>query len=322
MKLIGKDTNTQPCVATIGSFDGVHLGHQFVVRQVMEQAQQRGLASLIVSFPNHPLKVLQSEFKPQLLSLAEEKVELLSKTGVDSIALIEFTKELSALTAFEFMQKILKEQLNVKVLIIGYDHHFGHDRKSFADYVEYGKLLDIDVIQNEELDAEFKASSTIVRNALNEGDIDTANKVLGYPYYIKGKVVSGFHIGRKIGFPTANIEVDEDKLVPMNGVYCVRVKERVDGLGRLEGLERLEGLDGLEEGGRLGMMNIGYRPTLDNGPQRSIEVHIFDFEEDLYDQELKIEFIKFLRPEQKFDSIEALIKQLEQDKRRCIGSTV
>lgn len=308
MKLIGKDINTQPCVATIGSFDGVHLGHQFVVRQVMEQAHKRGLASLIVSFPNHPLKVLHPEFKPQLLTIADEKEELLRKTGVDNIALIEFTKELSQLSAYEFMQQILKEQLNVKVLIIGYDHHFGHDHKSFADYVRYGKELGIEVIQNEELDADFKASSTIVRSALKEGDIDTANKVLGYPYYIKGKVVNGFHIGRKIGFPTANIEVNEDKLIPMNGVYCVRVKEGLEGLGRL---------GRLEEGGRLGMMNIGYRPTLDNGPQRSLEVHLIDYNGDLYGDEIKIEFIKFLRAEQKFNSIEELIQQLETDKIEC-----
>lgn len=293
MKIIGKDISHNT-VCTIGSFDGVHQGHQFVIRQVKEQAHQRGLASMVVTFPNHPLKVLHSEYKPQLLTLADEKQELLEETGVDSIAFIEFTKELSSLSAYEFMKQILKEQLNVKVLIIGYDNHFGHDKKSFADYVEYGKELDIEVIQSKELPADFKASSTIVRNALLSGDIDTANQVLGYPYYIKGKVVSGFHIGRKIGFPTANIDVDDDKLVPMNGVYCVKVA------------------------GMNGMMNIGYRPTLDNGPQRSIEVHIFDFEDNLYGQELKIEFIKFLRPEQKFDNIEELIKQLEKDRIGCL----
>ncbi len=280
-------------VATIGSFDGVHQGHQFVVTQVIEQAQKRGLASMVVTFPNHPLKVLRPDFKPQLLTLAEEKTELLKKTGVDSIALLEFTKELSLLSAREFMQKILKDQLNVKVLIIGYDNHFGHDHKTFADYVEYGKELGIEVIQNKELPADFKASSTVVRNALNEGDINTANKVLGYSYYIKGKVVNGFHVGRKIGFPTANVDVDEDKLIPMNGVYCVKAL------------------------GHIGMMNIGYRPTLDNGPQRSLEVHLLDYEGDLYGDEITIEFITFLRPEQKFVNIEELVKQLEIDKKEC-----
>lgn len=294
MKIIGKDISNNN-VCTIGSFDGVHQGHQFVIQQVKEQARQRGFASLVVTFPNHPLKVLHPEYKPQLLTLADEKQELLEKAGVDSVAFVEFTKELSSLSAYDFMKQVLKEQLNVKVLIIGYDNHFGHDKKSFADYVEYGKELGIEVIQNEELPSDFKASSTIVRNALSSGDIGTANKVLGYPYYIKGKVVSGFHIGRKIGFPTANIEVDEDKLVPMNGVYSVKVGER------------------------RGMMNIGFRPTLDNGPQRSIEVHIFDFADNLYGQELKIEFMKFLRPERKFEGIEDLIKQLEQDKKACLS---
>lgn len=293
MKIIGKDISGKACVATIGSFDGVHQGHRFMVSQVMEQAKMRGLTSLVVTFSNHPLKVLRPDFQPQLLTLTEEKVELLQETGVDGIALLEFTKELSQLSAREFMQKILKQQLNVEVLIIGYDNHFGHDHKSFEDYVEYGKELGITVLQNTELQADFKASSTAVRNALNEGDITTANKVLGYSYYIKGKVINGFHIGRKIGFPTANIEVDADKLIPKNGVYCVKAL------------------------GHIGMMNIGFRPTLDNGPQRSLEVHLLDFNGDLYGDEIKIEFLHFLREERKFDSIEELQQQLKHDETEC-----
>lgn len=278
---------------TIGSFDGVHQGHKFVVNQVMEQAKKRGLTSLVVTFSNHPLKVLRPDFRPQLLTLEDEKVELLKETGVDGIALLEFTKELSQLSAREFMQKILKEQLNAKVLIIGYDNHFGHDHKTFEDYVEYGKELGIEVIKNTELPSDFKASSTAVRNALTQGDILAANKILGYPYYIKGKVVNGFHIGRKIGFPTANIEVPSDKLIPMDGVYCVKALDHI------------------------GMMNIGYRPTLDNGPQRSLEVHLLDFDGNLYGDEIKIEFLKFLRGEKKFDSIEQLQQQLKQDEKEC-----
>lgn len=293
MRIIGKDISGKACVATIGSFDGVHQGHRFVVSQVMEQAKMRGLASLVVTFSNHPLKVLRPDFQPQLLTLTEEKVELLQETGVDGISLLEFTKELSQLSAREFMQKILKQQLNVEVLIIGYDNHFGHDHKSFEDYVEYGKELGITVLQNTELQADFKASSTVVRNALNEGDITTANKVLGYSYYIKGKVINGFHIGRKIGFPTANIEVDADKLIPKNGVYCVKAL------------------------GHIGMMNIGFRPTLDNGPQRSLEVHLLDFNGDLYGDEIKIEFLHFLREERKFENIDQLQQQLKLDEKEC-----
>ena len=293
MRIIGKDITDKAFVATIGSFDGVHQGHMFMVRQVMEQAKMRGLASLVVTFSNHPLKVLRPDFQPQLLTLAEEKTDLLQQTGVDSIAVLEFTEELSQLSALEFMQKILKQQLNVEVLIIGYDNHFGHDHKSFADYVEYGKKLGITVLQNTELQVNFKASSTVVRNALNEGDIITANKVLGYSYYIKGKVISGFHVGRKIGFPTANIEVDVDKLIPKNGVYCVKALDHI------------------------GMMNIGYRPTLDNGPQRSLEVHLLDFDGNLYGDEIKIEFLHFLREERKFDSIDLLKQQLHHDEIEC-----
>lgn len=293
MRIIGKDISDKACVATIGSFDGVHQGHRFMVSQVMEQAKMRGLASLVVTFSNHPLKVLRPDFQPQLLTLTEEKVELLQEAGVDGIALLEFTKELSQLSAREFMQKILKQQLNVEVLIIGYDNHFGHDHKSFEDYVEYGKELGITVLQNTELQADFKASSTVVRNALNEGDITTANKVLGYSYYIKGKVINGFHIGRKIGFPTANIEVDADKLIPKNGVYCVKAL------------------------GHIGMMNIGFRPTLDNGPLRSLEVHLLDFNGDLYGDEIKIEFLHFLREEQKFENIDQLQQQLKLDEKEC-----
>lgn len=295
-------------VCTIGSFDGVHLGHRYVMQQVIEQAHSRGLASLVVTFPNHPLKVLRPDFKAQLLTLADEKVELLKQTEVDGIALLEFTRELSQLTSRQFMEKVLKQQLNVKVLVIGYDNHFGHDHKSFDDYVEYGKELGIEVLRNKEYipqketsaddkSGELKISSTVIRKALLEGDVSTANNALGYSYYIKGKVVSGFHIGRKIGFPTANIEVDADKLIPMNGAYFVRVEA--------------------PQSVFYGMMNIGHRPTLDNGPQRSIEVNLFDCHEDLYDQTLRIEFLHFLRPEHKFSTIDDLVSQLEDDRKQC-----
>lgn len=286
-------TQTPPCVATIGSFDGVHIGHRYLISQVIRQAHERGLASMVVSFPNHPVKVLHPDYNPHMLSLGDEKLKLLQDTGVDIVSLVEFTKELSLLSARDFMQQILKEGYNVKVLIIGYDNHFGHDRKSFSDCVEYGKELGIEVIQNQELPSELKASSTIVREALQRGDIDMATAILGHPYYIKGKVVNGFRIGTKIGFPTANISVAPDKLIPMDGAYCVRAL------------------------GHVGMMNIGHRPTIDNGPQRSIEVHLLDFEEDIYGEDLEIEFVKFLREERKFDSIEQLQQQLDADKKEC-----
>lgn len=285
--------NEKPCVATIGSFDGVHIGHRYLIGQVIRLAEESGLASMVVTFPNHPVKVLHPDYQPKLLSLADDKVQLLRTTGVDLISLVEFTRELSMLSAREFMQKVLKERFNVRVLVIGYDNHFGHDRKSFPDLLEYGKEMGIKVVQSEELPSELKASSTIVREALQRGDIDAATAVLGHPYTIKGKVVNGFHVGTKIGFPTANICVHPDKLLPMYGAYCVRAL------------------------GHIGMMNIGYRPTLDNGPQRSIEVHLLDFDRDIYGEEIEIEFVKFLRGERKFGSVEELRLQLKKDENEC-----
>ena len=302
MQIIGQNI-LGPCVATIGTFDGVHKGHQFVLRQVVEEAHRIGLSSLAITFSNHPLEVLCPESMPKQLSLVEEKIEQILSNGIDSIAISEFTEELSMYSAKEFMQKILKERLNVKVLIIGYDNHFGHDKKSFNDYVVYGKEMDIEVLQHQELHADFKASSSLIRNLLAEGDVNRANLVLGYNYYIQGNVINGFHIGKKIGFPTANIEVDKKKLIPMNGAYMVRASFTFNG----------------KESSAIGMMNIGFRPTLDNGSQQSIEVHLFDFCEDLYGKKIKIEFLHFIRKEKRFNNIKELQEQLKSDEKICRG---
>ena len=291
MKLIGNDIEPRPCVATIGSFDGVHQGHLFVIQQVVQQAQERGLASLVATFSNHPLQVLRSDLRPQLLSTEEEKIALLQRTEIDDIALLHFTKKLSLLSARTFIQTILKEQLQAQVLLIGYDNHFGHDHKQFPDYVQYGKELGIEVIPCQEHQGGY--SSTAIRQSLLSGDIATANSLLGYPYTLQGTVVAGFQNGRKLGFPTANLQVNPLKLIPENGVYLVRADEG------------------------FGMLNIGTRPTLHNGTQRSIEVHLFDFEGDLYQHTLKIELLHHLRKERGFTSLEALRQQLHEDEETC-----
>ena len=235
----------------------------------------------------------------QLLTIQEEKEELLVTSGADFVAFLPFTRELAQLSAHEFMQQVLKEQLQVKVLVIGYDHRFGHNRdEGFEDYVRYGKELGIEVVQAKELDCGKHVSSSTIRKALAQGDVAVAQDYLGYPYFLEGEVVEAFHIGRKIGFPTANIHVSHDKLIPQNGVYAVSV--------------RLE--DGTEA---YGMLNIGSRPTLDNGSHVSIEVHIFHFHENIYGKHLRISFLKYIRKEQKFDSLEELQAQLERDKEEC-----
>ena len=289
-----------PTVATIGFFDGVHLGHRFLIQQVKVAATQTGWQSSIITFPVHPRQIIQSEFQPQLLSSPEEKIELLASTGVDNCILLPFTRELSQLTAYEFMQ-LLYDKYKVRMLVIGYDHRFGHNRaETFEDYCRYGRELGIHIMQASAYTQEQdKVSSSAIRRALQTGDIRTATKFLGYHYYLEGTVVDGYKVGRKIGFPTANLRVDfPNKLIPSIGVYAVYVY--VNG-------EKHKG-----------MLNIGYRPTINNGTDLSIEVHILDFQGDIYHQKMRIEFIDFLRPEEKFNSVDELILQMQKDKEDTI----
>ena len=302
MNLI-EDTYPQalpPTVATIGFFDGVHLGHRYLINQVKIAASQCGWCSSIITFPIHPRQVIQSDYQPQLLSSPEEKIELLSQTGVDNCILLPFTQELSKLTAYEFMQ-LLYDKYKVRMLVIGYDHRFGHNRaETFEDYCRYGRELGIHIMQATAYTQEQdKVSSSAIRRALLSGDVMTAQKYLGYNYFLEGTVVSGYQVGRKIGFPTANLRVDFPyKLIPSIGVYAVRVQ--------VAGQQWK------------GMLSIGYRPTINNGNDLSIEVHILDFQGDIYNQKMRIEFIEFLRPEIKFDSVDELIAQMHKDKEETI----
>ena len=298
-----RDTHPQaltPSVATIGFFDGVHLGHRHLINQVKMAASLNGWCSSIITFPVHPRQVIQSDYQPSLLSSPEEKIELLASTGIDNCILLPFTRELSMLTAWEFMQ-LLYDKYKVRMLVIGYDHRFGHNRaETFEDYCRYGRDLGIHIMQATAYTQEQdKVSSSAIRRALLSGDVMTAQKYLGYNYFLEGTIVGGYQVGRKIGFPTANLRVDfPNKLIPSIGVYAVYVS-----------------VNGQQY---KGMLNIGRRPTINNGTDLSIEVHILDFEGDIYNQQVRIEFIGFLRPEIKFDSIDELVLQIQKDKEEAI----
>lgn len=289
-----------PSVATIGFFDGVHRGHRFLIGQVLDAARVRGLSSMLITFPQHPRMVMQAGYQPRLLTTFDEKCSLLSATGVDACVALPFTRELSALSARPFMQQVLRDRLQVRTLVIGYDHRFGHDRtEGFDDYVRYGAELGMEVLRAEAfVEGATNVSSSVARASLEAGEVDVAARCLGYDYFLCGSVTTGQQIGRTLGFPTANLQVDDSlKLVPADGVYAVRVHV---------GTHVYKG-----------MLNIGCRPTIDDDSRRTIEVHLFHFSGDLYGQSLRVEFLRRIRGEQKFHSREALARQLQQDARAC-----
>lgn len=289
----------QPIVATIGFFDGVHLGHRYLIDQVKHVAGERGLASAAITFPIHPRKVMQTDYQPALLCGYDERIERLSTTDLDYCISIDFTRELSQLSAREFIQQILKGKYNVQVLLIGYDHRFGHNREDgFEQYQQYAAEVGMEVIQAQAYPDEYVSSSHI-RQLLKEGRIEEANHLLGYNYIISGRIVKGFQIGRTIGFPTANIESWERyKVIPAFGVYAIHVY--------IEG-KRYDS-----------MLYIGVRPTVQNGMNVSVEANIFDFDGDLYNKSLSAEFLEFIRPDIKFSGLDALRQQLQKDKDNVI----
>jgi riboflavin kinase/FMN adenylyltransferase len=273
-------------------FDGVHLGHQFVLHHVVETAREQGLQSMAITFD-------QTMPRDQVLTSLSAKRLLLSKTGIDCIEVLQFTDELRQMTAREFMQQVLKEQLNVKILLTGYDNRFGHNREEdFDDYVRYGQELGIEVKSLPPAPSKGRGrtiSSSFIRQLLTEGHVGKASEGLGYPYTILGRVEHGEHVGTQLGFPTANlVPVDEKQLIPAAGAYAVKV--------RMENSVEW----------KHGMMNIGMRPTF-NGHKRTLEVHIFRLNEDLYGQQLLVSFVERLREEQRFENVETLINQLQQD---------
>lgn len=285
-----------PCAATIGCFDGVHRGHRYLIGQVCQEAAQRGLSSVLITFPVHPRQVMQSDYRPQLLSCLQQKTDLLQQQPADYCIMLPFTRELSMLSAYEFM-RLLRDRYQVKVLVIGYDHRFGHNRsEGFEDYCRYGRELGMEIVHARALvEDELSISSSTIRNLLKQGEVERANHFLGYRYYLDGVVVDGYKVGRTLGFPTANLQPScPDKLIPAEGVYAVYAYVK----GRRYA----------------GMLNIGHRPTVDNGNDLSIEAHILDFSDNIYNRYLRIEFMHFIRPEQKFGNLEALRAQLRNDR--------
>jgi riboflavin kinase / FMN adenylyltransferase len=283
-------------VVTTGTFDGVHLGHQKILQRVSEVCQQTGGESVLLTFHPHPRIVISGTKELQLLTTIEEKIEFLEQNGVKHLLIVPFTREFSELSPDEYIQKILIETIGTKKLVIGYDHRFGRNREGSFDYLQAIKHkfgFDIEEISRKDLES-VTISSTKIRTALLNGEITFANELLGRAYSIMGTVVKGKQLGRTIGFPTANIYInDTQKLIPVNGVYAVTIQHKQQTYK--------------------GMMNIGTRPTVD-GSYRTIEVNIFDFDEEIYGETLKVSFVQKIRNEQKFDSLDALKNQISKDK--------
>ncbi len=304
MKIITdiSQTQTDQFVATIGFFDGVHLGHRFLLQRLKDEAKLLGKKSLVISFQNHPRSVISSDFHISLLTTNDEKIALLNEIGIDACVVLPFDKAMASLTAYEFLNKIILKKLGVHKLLVGYDHRFGRNREEgFEDYVRYGNQLGIQIIPVEPFNGDrIHVSSSQIRKLLLSGQIEEANKMLSRPYQISGTVINGQQLGRKLGFPTANIKPTNNKLIPANGVYVVKVALNEKKIYK-------------------GMLNIGYRPTVTEKKSVQIEVHLLDFSEQIYGHSIEILFLHKLRDEIKFNSTEDLVKQLEKDKQAVIN---
>ena len=283
-------------VVTSGTFDGVHRGHQTILSRLTEVARASNGESVLITYWPHPRTVVSNDSQNlKLLTTLDEKIDLLDQAGVDHLVVIPFTRSFSQLTSEEYIRQILIDKIGTKKLVIGYDHRFGRDREGGFDYIkahqrEYG--FEVEEIPRQDVEA-IGVSSSKIRTALNEGNVHTANRFLGRPYSLTGTIVKGRQLGRTIGFPTANLQVDDPaKLVPANGVYAVDVEYAGQTLG--------------------GMLNIGFRPTV-AGTHQTIETYIFDFDKDIYGEHMTLKFREFLRPEQKFEGLPALVAQLKRD---------
>jgi riboflavin kinase/FMN adenylyltransferase len=296
--------NVKNPVVTTGTFDGVHLGHQKIISRLKEVAKEENGETVLLTFYPHPRMVLFPEDNElKLLNTQQEKIELLEKYGIDHLIIYPFTKEFSRLTSVEFVRNILVNRIKTKRLVIGYNHHFGRNREgSFEHLKEYGPLygFDVEEIPAEDID-NIEISSTKIRKALQTGDIKTASSYLGHAYTLSGKVVEGLKLGRTLGYPTANIVVNDIyKLIPADGIYAVKLKH-----------------NGIMYGG---MLSIGNNPTVE-GKGRSIEVNIFDFNQSIYGDVVTIYFVDKLRDEMKFNSLEELKTQLEKDEQNTLRIT-
>ncbi|AZQ61036.1 bifunctional riboflavin kinase/FAD synthetase [Flammeovirga pectinis] len=298
-------TPLKRATVTSGTFDGVHYGHQQILAHLRKIAREDNSETVLITFWPHPRFVLQPEIANKSLKLLtnlDEKIALLEQEGINHLIVIEFNKEFSHLTSMEFVKNILIDKINTTKLVIGYDHRFGRNREGGFDYLkehqaEFG--FEVEEITKQEIE-NAAVSSTAIRAALiEEGNLFTAEKYLGYHYSLEGIVVNGNKIGRKIGFPTANIQLkDSFKLLPHQGVYAVHLY--------FEGVKYK------------GMLNIGNRPTVTEGIKKTVEVNIFDFNKDIYGAEVRLEFVKRIRSEMKFDGVEMLIEQLHLDRESAI----
>jgi riboflavin kinase/FMN adenylyltransferase len=293
--------STKKTIVTIGTFDGVHIGHQKIIEKLIKGAKNSEYESLILTFFPHPRMVLQGNSSIKLLNTIDEKSSLLEKTGLNHLVIHPFDKEFSNLSAQEFVKTILVDSFNIHKIIIGYDHQFGKNRAAnIDDLILFGKKygFEVEQISVQEIDS-VSVSSTKIRDAIANGTMAVANEFLGYNYLLTGKIIQGKQLGRTIGFPTANLKIEENyKLIPKNGVYIVKSQ--------------------LNKKTVFGIMNIGVNPTV-NGENLSIEVHFLDFEADLYDIEIAVSVIDKIRDEQKFTSIELLKAQIQKDKNYAIS---
>ncbi|MDA9250868.1 bifunctional riboflavin kinase/FAD synthetase [Flavobacteriaceae bacterium] len=296
---IGNYSAQNPSILTIGTFDGVHIGHQKIIKDLVKVAKKNNLCSIVLTFFPHPRMVLQKDSDLKMIDTLEEKQQFLEKMGVDVLIVHPFSRAFSRLTALEFTRDLLINQLKISQLVVGYDHRFGRNREATIDDLKSFGLdynFTVDEIPSQDIES-IAVSSTKIRNALNKGDLKTANQFLGRPFGLTGTVIKGDGIGKKFGFPTANIQVKQDyKLRPQNGVYLVR--------SELSGIAFF------------GMMNIGMRPTV-SGKTTQTEIHFFNLDQNLYDLEISLEVLEKIREEVKFNSTNELTEQLKKDRINC-----
>lgn len=293
-------SSTKKTILTLGTFDGVHIGHKKILKKLIQNTQNNEFESLVLTFFPHPRMVLETQSNIKLLNTIAEKTSLLEAIGIDNLVVHPFDKAFSQLSAEEFVRSILVDQFQIHKIIIGYDHRFGRNRTAdINDLIGFGEKygFEVEQISVKELN-DISVSSTKIRTAIGQGNMSLANSYLGYDYFLSGKVVEGKRLGRTIGFPTANLQINGDyKLIPLNGVYVVK--------SILAGQTVF------------GMMNIGFNPTV-GGDKQTIEIHYFDFEANLYQQEIEVSILHYIRAEQKFESVALLQQQLNKDKKTAI----
>lgn len=289
-------SSSKKTILTLGTYDGVHVGHRKILERIIQNTANEKYESLVLTFFPHPRMVLQEQSEIKLLNTIAEKIDLLEQIGIENLVIHPFDETFSRLTAEEFVKTVLVDQFHIHKIIIGHDHRFGRNRTAnIDDLIDFGKEYDFEVeqITVQEID-DISVSSTKIRKALSEGNMTLANEYLDYNYPLTGTVFKGKQLGRTIGFPTANIKIEENyKLIPLNGVYIVQST--------------------INNKTVYGMMNIGFNPTV-QGKNLSIEVHFFDFDADLYGHQLSVSILHYIRPEQKFESVTELTQQLERDK--------